>query len=303
MNIAVFSPHTRRNGNTTVASMLALELSSRGKRVCLTHTNPRSTAMAEYFGLKDLGDDKTANPGKLVNMLKVGAVKPEEIPEYCKPISGNIDAFTTVDGSMKEEDIEFILNYMLDSFPHEYKVFDIDTDYFSSERTKKLLQRCDVIIIVTTQSLMELYDLKKELAKLSSLLKYKPAIMVVNKFDRHAQDIKSLQGVVGATVSKKSPWQALAYSSQFIRFSNFGKLLDLYNSMRNKDIPMMEAYKNLKNIANAVANCDRRGKQLKAKAEMDREAKLSKSVVVGNEAANSAKEGMKLDKSEEEKSE
>jgi len=283
MNIAVFSPHTVRNGNTTIASLIALELSSRGKRVCLTHTNPKSTAIAEYFGMRNLGDDKTANPAKLVNMLKVGAVKTEEIPEYCKPITMNIDAFTTVDGSMKEEEIEYILNYMLDSFPHDYKVFDIDTDYFSSDRTKKLLQKCDIIIIVTSQSLMELYALKKELGKLTTLLKYKPAIMVVNKFDRHAQDIKTLQGVLGATVSKKSPWHQLAYNSQILKFSNTGHLLDLYNAMRNKELAMIEPYKNLKNIVNAIANCDRRGKQIKAKVEMDREAKLSQTVVSSEE--------------------
>ena len=301
MNIAVFSPHSGKSGTTTVASLVALELSTRGKTVCLTHTSSKSIALSEYFGLKDLGDDKTANPSKLVNMLRVGAVKPEEIPEYCKAISLNIDAFTTTDGSIRPEDMDYILEYMTTSFPHEFKVFDVDTNYFTEEITKKILQKCDVMLIVTTPGLLELYDLKKELSKLTTLLKYKPAIMVVNKFNRRICDIKSVQGVLGATVSKKAPWFELRYNPQITRFENFGKTLDLYNSMRNGDIPVIDVYKDVGRIASQIMKCGQRGKQIKAKKEMEQEEKIQQAIKGTKAESGTASVSLEKEEAPEEK--
>ena len=149
MNIAVISPHTRKNGNTTVASLLALELSTRGKKVCLTHTALKSPAMYEYFSLKETDGDKTASPSKLVNMLQAGAVKPEEISEYCKNITNSVDAFTVNDRKFSTENLSYMLDYIADKFPYDLKVFDIDEEY-NSELTKRIVAKCDFIVFVIT---------------------------------------------------------------------------------------------------------------------------------------------------------
>jgi hypothetical protein len=287
MNIAVISPHTRKNGNTTIASLLALELSTRGKNVCLTHTAIKSPAMYEYFSLREADGDKTANPSKLVTMLKAGAVKPEEISEYCKNITTGVDAFTVNDRKFTDEDLSYALDYIADKFPYDLKVFDIDDDY-GNETTKRIVAKCDFIILVITQSIMELYDFKTELKYFEKLLKYKPSMIVVNKFDRRICDIKAVQTVLGATVSKKSSWLTVRYNPQVVRFENYGKTLDLYNAMRKDDISVVDIANDFKQIANRVMKCRQQERMTKAKKEieaMEREAKALEAAT-GNPAAS-----------------
>lgn len=268
MNIAVISPQTKKNGNTSIASLLALELSTRGKNVCLTHTALKSPAMYEYFSLREADGDKTANPSKLVTMLKAGALKPEEISEYCKNITNGLDAFTVNDKKFTMEDLAYALDYIVDKFPYDLKVFDIDDDY-GNEITKKVLNKCDFIILVLTQSIMEVYDFKAELKKLEKLLKYKPSMIVVNKFDRHVCDVKAIQKVLGATVSKKSSWVTVRYNSEIIRYENYGKTLDLFNAMRNNDVSVIDIANDIKQIGNRVMKCRQQERIAKAKAETD----------------------------------
>lgn len=269
MNIAVISPHTSNNGNTTIASLLALELSTRGKTVCLTHTAMKSPAMYEYFSLKNSDGDKTANPSKLVSMLKAGAVKSEEINEYCKNITTGVDAFTVNDRKFTSEDLAFALDYIVTKFPYDLKVFDID-ESLDNETTKKVLNQCDFILVVITQSIMELYDFKENLKKLDKLLKYKPSMIIVNKFDRHICSIKDVQGVVGAKVSKKSSWVTVRYNPQIMKFSNYGKMLDLYNAMRKNDISVIDISNDIKAIGNRVMKYRQQERVTRAQKEAER---------------------------------
>lgn len=288
MNIAVIAPHTTKNGNTTIASLLALDLSTRGKSVCLTHTALKSPAMYEYFSLREMEDDKTANPSKLVSMLRAGAVKPEEIPEYCKNITSGIDAFTVNDKKFVSEDLEYILDYSTDKFPYDIKVYDID-DTYDNGVTKKILGKCDFIVLVITQSIMELYDFKTELKRLEKLLKYKPSMIVVNKFDRHICDVKSIQRVLGATVSKKSSWVTVRYNSQIVRYENYGKMLDLYNSMRKDDISVIDIANDIKLISNRIMKCRKQERVTKAKKETEAIIREAKALEEANEALEAKK--------------
>ena len=272
MNIAVVSPHTVRNGNTTIASLLAMDISTRGKSVCLAHTALKSPAMYEYFSLRELGDDKTANPSKLVSMLKAGAVKPEEITEYCKNITTNLD---------------YMITYILDRFPYEIKVFDVDNNY-DDPITKKVLGKCDFIVLVITQAIIELYDFRSELKRLEKLLKYKPSMIVVNKFDRHICDIKSVQRVLGATVSKKSSWITVRYNPQVVRFENFGKLLDLYNAMRNNDISVIDVASDIKLVGNRVMKCRQQERVSSAKRRTESIIKEAKALEEASGKAEAA---------------
>lgn len=287
MNIAVVSPHTVRNGNTTIASLLAMDISTRGKSVCLAHTALKSPAMYEYFSLRELGDDKTANPSKLVSMLKAGAVKPEEITEYCKNITTNLDAFTVNDKKFTVDDLDYMITYILDRFPYEIKVFDVDNNY-DDPITKKVLGKCDFIVLVITQAIIELYDFRSELKRLEKLLKYKPSMIVVNKFDRHICDIKSVQRVLGATVSKKSSWITVRYNPQVVRFENFGKLLDLYNAMRNNDISVIDVASDIKLVGNRVMKCRQQERVSSAKRRTESIIKEAKALEEASGKAEAA---------------
>lgn len=268
MNIAVISPHTRKNGNTTVASLLALELTTRGKKVCLTHTALKSPAMYEYFSLKETDGDKTASPSKLVTMLQAGAVKPEEISEYCKNITTGLDAFTVNDRKFSTDNLSYMLDYIADKFPYDLKVFDIDEEY-NSELTKRIVAKCDFIIFVITQSIMELYDFKAELKYLEKLLKYKPCMVVVNKFDSRVCDVRAIQGVLGIKVNKSSSWQTIRYNPMVVKMENMGKTLDLYNLMRKNDISVADIANDYKYIANRVMKCRQQERVTKSKKETE----------------------------------
>lgn len=294
MNIAVISPHTSNNGNTTIASLLALELSTRGKTVCLTHTAMKSPAIYEYFSLKESDGDKTANPSKLVSMLKAGAVKSEEINEYCKNITTGVDAFTVNDRKFTQEDLAFALDYIVTKFPYDLKVFDVD-DSLDNESTKKVLNQCDFIVVVISQSIMELYDFKSTLKKLDKLLKYKPSMIVINKFDRFICGVKDVQNVLGVKVSKKSSWVTVRYNPQITKFSNYGKLLDLFNSMRKNDVAVVDIANDIKLIANRVMKYRQQERVSKAQKESERIEIQNKALL----AATGEENKEKVNKSED----
>lgn len=253
MNIAVLSPHSVNNGVTTVASFLALELGSRGKKTCLTHTSVKSPSMFKYFGLDDSEEDKTANPARMVKMLREGILKREEISEYCRPINATTEIYSANDATFNEQDMEFALNYIITTFPHDFVVFDVDIKDPDNERVKMVLGNCDFIIIVMEQNIKEASEFKSGMQKIAKFIKNKPMTIVVNNYESVIGKPGDLADAVGVkNIKKTSAWLTLRHNPYIIKYENNGNIQGLHRAMKTNDCRIIEIGSDVKNIANRI---------------------------------------------------
>lgn len=252
MNIAVVSPHTQRNGATTVASLLGLELAYRGKSVCLTHLNSKNTVLNEMFSLDKRPKDRSTEPSKLVKLIRTQVLKAEDVPNYCQNVGKNIDVYSVNDRNYSDEDANYLVNFIMSNFPYEFIVFDVDTECMDTLSVRSVIQHCDLVVFVVTQSLEEMQKFKSTAKQLTKLYS-KPSVVVVNRFDREISSVKDVQDEVGAgKLSKETSWLKLRYNPQVTKFSNSGYMSALFTNGRAGDFALVDISNDLKVIGNRV---------------------------------------------------
>ena len=253
MNIAVISPASVNCGTTTIASFIALELGARGKKTCLTHTSPKSSSMLGYFGFEEDDEDKTANPSRMVRMLKEGILKREEISEYCRPVNNTTEIYSANDANFSHEDMNYALEYIVNTFPHDFVVFDIDTKDFDNDNVKLVLGKCDFVILVIEQSLYELNHFKDGYRKIERYIKGKPQMMIVNRYNPVIGKVNDFAGALGIkNIRKTSSWLYLRYNPYITKYEINGKIQSLHSAMRTNDSRIIEISSDIKNIVNRI---------------------------------------------------
>ena len=253
MNIAVISPASANCGTTTIASFIALELGARGKKTCLTHTSPKSSSMLGYFGFDEDDEDKTANPSRMVRMLKEGILKREEISEYCRPVNNTTEIYSANDANFNHEDMNYALEYIVNTFPHDFVVFDIDTKDFDNDNVKLVLDKCDFVILVIEQSLYELNHFKDGYKKIERYIKGKPQMMVVNRYNPVIGKVNDFADALGIkNIRKTSSWLYLRYNPYITKYEINGKIQSLHTAMRTNDSRIIEISSDVKNIVNRI---------------------------------------------------
>ena len=253
MNIAVISPASANCGTTTIASFIALELGARGKKTCLTHTSPKSSSMLGYFGFDEDDEDKTANPSRMVRMLKEGILKREEISEYCRPVNNTTEIYSANDANFNHEDMNYALEYIVNTFPHDFVVFDIDTKEFDNDNVKLVLGKCDFVILVIEQSLYELNHFKDGYKKIERYIKGKPQMMIVNRYNPVIGKVNDFADALGIkNIRKTSSWLYLRYNPYITKYEINGKIQSLHTAMRTNDSRIIEISSDVKNIVNRI---------------------------------------------------
>ena len=253
MNIAVISPASANCGTTTIASFIALELGARGKKTCLTHTSPNSSSMLGYFGFDEDDEDKTANPSRMVRMLKEGILKREEISEYCRPVNNTTEIYSANDANFNHEDMNYALEYIVNTFPHDFVVFDIDTKDFDNDNVKLVLSKCDFVILVIEQSLYELNHFKDGYKKIERYIKGKPQMMIVNRYNPVIGKVNDFADALGIkNIRKTSSWLYLRYNPYITKYEINGKIQSLHTAMRTNDSRIIEISSDVKNIVNRI---------------------------------------------------
>lgn len=253
MNIAVISPASANCGTTTIASFIALELGARGKKTCLTHTSPKSSSMLGYFGFDEDDEDKTANPSRMVRMLKEGILKREEISEYCRPVNNTTEIYSANDANFNHEDMNYALEYIVNTFPHDFVVFDIDTKDFDNDNVKLVLGKCDFVILVIEQSLYELNHFKDGYKKIERYIKGKPQMMVVNRYNPVIGKVNDFADALGIkNIRKTSSWLYLRYNPYITKYEINGKIQSLHTAMRTNDSRIIEISSDVKNMVNRI---------------------------------------------------
>ena len=249
MNIAVISPHHNSTGNTTIASLLALELSTKSSKVCITHSLPKSESITTYFGLGET-KDKTINPARLVKMLRSEAIKMEEVSDYCRALSDRVDLFSADTDTFTEEDMNYALGYITTIFPHDYIVYDVDSKELECESNRKILENADVAIIVINQSITELQEFKRRVNKIMLAIGKIPMFVVVNKYCEIQGSIKETAAMMGVKAPKN--WSVVRYNPWVTYGTNKGKLGYIYEQMKANDYRVADLASDIKNLANLV---------------------------------------------------
>lgn len=253
MNIAVISPNSENNGVSTLAGLLALEIGARGKKVCLTHTSTKSPSLFQYFGLNDTEEDKTANPARMIKMLKENILKREDVREYCKMVNSTVDVYSANDATFDKDDMVYALDYILKYFPHDFVVVDVDIRDPEDEAVKSTLKQSDFIILVVEQSAKEVLGFKGGFASLKKHIGNKPMMAVVQRYSSVVGKVSDLAAMCGVKELKKSSsWLSLRYNPYIVKYEMNGKLPALHRAMKTNDARIIDISSDVKTIANRI---------------------------------------------------
>lgn len=248
MIISVVSPHTSRNGNTVSSILLAHGLADLKRKILLTHIKPQSPAFEHYLGLKAY-EDKTTTPTQLVKLMREGAIKTEEIGDYCKSVVDYLDVFTNNATNFAKEDMATLLNFLVTSkTDYEYLVFDIDTDA-EDEAAQMVINNSNIIILNVSASFLELDMFNAQKEKIARLCKGKKVILLCSAYDPKACKLKEIPKVLGVNTS----CYTIRHNSWVKWACNNGKLSYLYKQGKSKDVDVIEIYKDVTSLANAVS--------------------------------------------------
>lgn len=271
MNISVISPHIHGNGNTTVAALLAYELASRNKSVCLTHVTSKSESMFPYFGLEE-SDDQTSNPLQLINLIREGGLRKEDIGNYCREITDcfdlfSLDTFVSKGGKEKnvsDEQMQTVLNFICKDFPYDYIVFDIDENSLEKENVKLVLDHTDCLIIVLTQSLTELRRFSEQKARILKQTAGIPNLVVINKYIDSIGTDKDTAKVLG--IKKPSKWYHIRFNQWIPYCENRGKLKYLAEQIQKRNADVIELDSDIKHLVSGIQSIKQAAREEKRKA-------------------------------------
>ncbi|SHK69744.1 hypothetical protein SAMN02745136_03133 [Anaerocolumna jejuensis DSM 15929] len=271
MNISVISPHVHGNGNTTVAALLAYELSSRNKSVCLTHVTSKSESMFPYFGLEE-SDDQTSNPLQLINLIREGGLRKEDIGNYCREITERFDLFsldtfvsrTGKDKNVNDEQMQTVLSFICKDFPYDYIVFDIDENNLEKENVKLVLAHTDCLIIVLTQSLSELQRFSGQKAKILKQTANIPNLVVMNKYIDMIGTDKDAANVLG--IKHPSKWYHIRFSQWIPYCENRGQLKYLSEQIQKRNVDVLELDADIKHLVSGIQSIKQAVREEKRKA-------------------------------------
>lgn len=242
MIISVYSPQASNNGTTVASMLLALGLANLKRKVLLTHTNSKSVSFEHYFGIKAY-EDKTTTPTQLVKLMRDGAVKPEEISDYCKNVYETLDVFTNNTTTFTQDDMNDLTKFVLETKEsHDHYIFDIDSD---CENADFVLKNSDVIIINLAPNKKELdkfNDIRQEVMKKCA---GKKIILLTNKYDKRAMKTKEIGKHIGANIVPN----VIHYNSWITQVCNHGKLVDLVIQGKRNVPTVIDIYRDINGLA------------------------------------------------------
>ena len=243
MRIAVISPYAEHNGKTTVAMLLGLQLSKSARKVCMCHTKPISGSVYQYLGLNSF-TDKTSTPSQIVKILREGDVSADSVSDYCKNVTEQFEVFTNNYTNFSRDDMQYMLNYIVESFPHEHVVIDVDNE--DMEYNKKIISMCDVVILVVTQDIADAKNFKDKKEDFTKLINGKPLLVVVNKYNSTKGTLGELARWMG--LRKPNNWLVLHENPWITWATNHGKIETLFRLAHRKDARVIEINSELSKI-------------------------------------------------------
>lgn len=248
MRIAVVSPHTGNNGNTTLAMLIALQISHTGAKTCITHSKAVSNSFYQYLNFKGF-DDKTSTPTQIVKILKEGGLSSDDVSDYCKKVTDYLEAFTNNTKNFDDDDMNFMQEYIARSFPHEHIIFDID-ESGDIEQTMKIIEMTDVVVLNINQSIAELREFFENKDEYMRVIGNKPMVVVVNKYNSVKGTLKETARWMG--IKKPNNWLVLRENPWINWATNHGQLGQLYDKIIAKDPRVIDITTDITKIVSTV---------------------------------------------------
>ena len=251
MNIAVISPHTSKAGVSMISGLLGVEMAHRGRKTCVLNTRLSKSDLSVYFKLNDF-QDKTSNPHRLIKMLREDAVKPEDVNDYCRELCTDCAIFTAGEESLEAEEHAYVIDYALNYFNHDFKIFEIDSPYeeYNSKVVQNVLTNAHVIIIVADPNRIELEKFKDRYKSLLNIIGSKPTIMVMNKYCPGVGSMKELASYAG--IKSPGKWISFRYNPNLTWGANNGELKLISKMIDKEDIRFTDTASDLATLANRI---------------------------------------------------
>lgn len=251
MNIAVIQPQGHGSGTTTVAALVASELASRNKQVCLTNTKPVSEALYPYYNISAEADN---TPLELMNLIKYGGVKKEKVRNYCRNISDNLDLFVMGTpyrkGVLCEEDFIQAALFFGTNAPFDYTVYDVDEKQLKSPVVQAVLTVTDICIVVMTQDSREAARFMEQRGEFEKAVKKLPVVVVVNKYSSILGSTKELAASMGIKNTKN--WCAVHFNQHIPYCENRGQLEYLTRQMHENAPEVVELNRDVWHIVQKI---------------------------------------------------
>lgn len=256
MRIAVISPYAKHNGKTTLSMLLGLQLSKSARKVCMCHTKPISESVFDYLAINNF-TDKTSTPSQIVKILKEGDISADSVSDYCKTVTEQFEVFTNNHTNFSREDMQYMLNYIVQSFPHEHVIIDVDNE--DMEYNKKIISMCDVVILLVTQDIADAKLFSKHKEEFTKLINGKPLVVVVNKYNSTKGTLSELAKWMG--IKKPNNWLVLHENPWITWATNHGKIETVHRLAHKKDTRVIELNSELSKIGTTL---------MKAKSVVDK---------------------------------
>lgn len=253
MNVSVISPGFKNTGNTTLAILTGLELAQKGRKVCVTHVNFLSSSFFNYLNLVTL-EDRTSTPSQIVKLIREGALNPEDIHDYCRQVTENCEVFSNNSRAFTPEDMKLMLDYMCTTFPHEFKIFDIDvdtTDIKSNESVLGVLNNSDAIIINLNPSIEQLQYFRDKGNELLEIIGNRKIIVVINMYNDIICSLKEIIATAGIKKLSKN-LVVIRYNPWIAWGTNHGKIVEVYKKISQRDKRVLDVSKDLSNLGNML---------------------------------------------------
>lgn len=248
MIISMVSPYTSNMGNSVSSILLAHGLADLKRKVLLTHIKPQSYSYEQYLGLKAF-EDKTSTPSQLVKLMREGAIKAEEIGDYCKNVYDFLDVFTNTSTNFSEQDMSTLHEFLVTSdSAYDYQLFDIDADY-DSESSQKVISKSNIIILNITSSFLEIEKFNREKEKIIKMCKGKKVILLCSAYDSKSAKLKDIVKALGVNTS----CYVIRHNSYVKWACNQGKLGFLYKQGKTKNADVLDVFKDVTSLAVAVS--------------------------------------------------
>lgn len=253
MNIAVIQPQGHGSGTTTIAALVAAELSTRNKQVCLTNTKPVSEALFPYYNI-DTKDEKHNVSTELINLIKYGGIKKEKVRNYCRNISDNLDLFVVNmpyrKGVFMEDDMIQSIEFLGTNSPYDYVVYDVDEKQIQKPVVQALLEITDICIVVLTQDNREVARFMEQKEEFLKATKSIPTVVVVNKYSSVLGNIKELAASMEMKNTKN--W-CTVHSNQYVPYcENHGKLKYLAEQLHDNAPEVVELNRDIWHIVQKI---------------------------------------------------
>ena len=247
MKIAVLSP-AHKQGGTCLSALLACAFAqTQDKSVCLTYTGTNKE-LSQYLGLSSEYVDKTRTASQIAELLKVNAIKPDNLADYCEKVGENLDLLKTEINYYDSVDSSRLMEFLVGSLSHDIVITDVTTDIYD-DVTQRVIDKSDMIMLVTTQDYRVDDKLKAWMeSKHFEAIKKKGALLVVNKFTPVVGNLKHYNKMG----FKNNRMGKLHYNPYIIRMANDGKLYDIMKFIVNKDGRVIELNQDIKEILQVI---------------------------------------------------